>query len=231
MNQEKIGQFIRDLRKNNYLTQEAFANKLGVTYQAVSKWENGKSIPDISTLELISKTFDVNIEELLAGEKQTKKSSKKLVVLGAFVLLVLLIVIVILISYFSKDHHDFEFKKISTTCKDFTINGSAAYNHDKTSIYISDVNYCGKENTTVYEKIECTLYENYGDTITLVSKCQNKGQKVTLEEFLKEVEIAVDDYSATCKKFKDSYLYLEIAAFDGEQNTTYKIPITLKNNC
>lgn len=231
MNQEKIGQFIRDLRKNNYLTQEAFANKLGVTYQAVSKWENGKSIPDISTLELISKTFDVNIEELLAGEKQTKKSSKKLVVLGAFVFLVLLIIIGLSINYFSKGHHDFEFKKISTTCKDFTINGSAAYNHDKTSIYISDVNYCGKENTTVYEKIECTLYENYGDTITLVSKCQNKGQKVTLEEFLKEVEIAVDDYSATCKKFKDSYLYLEIAAFDGEQNTTYKIPITLKNNC
>ena len=43
MNQEKIGTFIKNLRKKNNLTQQALADKYNVTYQAVSKWENGKN--------------------------------------------------------------------------------------------------------------------------------------------------------------------------------------------
>mgnify|MGYP000768869648 CR=1 FL=1 len=45
MNQEKIGKFILDLRKQNKMTQKEFADKLNVTAQAVSKWENGRGIP------------------------------------------------------------------------------------------------------------------------------------------------------------------------------------------
>ena len=74
MDQEKIGQFIKNIRKENNLTQDLFAKKLGVTYQAVSKWENGKSIPDIATLKLISQVFNVNLEELIEGEKKVSKS-------------------------------------------------------------------------------------------------------------------------------------------------------------
>ncbi|MBQ6841154.1 MAG: helix-turn-helix transcriptional regulator [Bacilli bacterium] len=230
MNQEKIGQFIKDIRKNNNLTQNDFANMLGVTYQAVSKWETGKSLPDISTLQLISKTFNVNIEELLEGQKKDVK--KKWFLMLIPVVLILLGLLIWGVIYYNRHHHDFEFKTISTTCKDFTINGSAAYNYDKTSIYISNINYCGKENNTVYEKIECNLYEDYGDTITLVSKCNFAKQDVTLEEYLKDVEINVDNYSAVCKKFKESSLYLEInATMKDESVTTYKIPIALKNNC
>ena len=48
MNQEKVGKFIKKLRIDNNLTQAEFADKLGVTYQAVSKWENGKNVPDIA---------------------------------------------------------------------------------------------------------------------------------------------------------------------------------------
>ena len=62
MEQEKIGKFIKKLRKENNLTQKDLADKYGVTYQAVSKWETGKNIPDISLLKEISKDFNVNIE-------------------------------------------------------------------------------------------------------------------------------------------------------------------------
>ena len=44
MNPERIGQMIKEIRKKNHLTQKQFADKYGVTYQAVSKWENGKNI-------------------------------------------------------------------------------------------------------------------------------------------------------------------------------------------
>ena len=55
MDQEKIGKIIKEIRKNNNLTQADLANKYNVTYQAVSKWENGKSLPDIVLLKQICK--------------------------------------------------------------------------------------------------------------------------------------------------------------------------------
>ena len=54
---EKIGNIIKELRKKNNLTQQNLADQLGVTYQAVSKWENGKNIPDIAILKEISKLY------------------------------------------------------------------------------------------------------------------------------------------------------------------------------
>ena len=57
MDQEKIGNIIKELRKKNNLTQQNLADQLGVTYQAVSKWENGKNIPDIAILKEISKLY------------------------------------------------------------------------------------------------------------------------------------------------------------------------------
>ena len=77
MNQEKIGKFILDLRKQNKMTQKEFADKLNVTAQAVSKWENGRGIPDIEILHKISTEFNVNIDSILSGEKERKKKSTK----------------------------------------------------------------------------------------------------------------------------------------------------------
>lgn len=48
MNQEKIGKFISELRKEKNMTQEQLANKLGITDRAISKWENGRCLMDIS---------------------------------------------------------------------------------------------------------------------------------------------------------------------------------------
>jgi len=232
MEQDKIGQFIKNIRIKNNLTQQAFAKKLGVTYQAVSKWENSKSIPDIEMLKLISVNFNVNFDDLINGEKKNNSRQYKFFLIIATVLIIFLFLTFALVCFYPKNDRDFEFKTISTTCKDFTINGSAAYNHDKTSIYISNVIYCGKENNSVYKKIECSLYEKYDNINKLVSKCDHEEENVTLENFLEDVQINVDNYSATCKKFKDSYLYLEIKATDVDGlNTTYQIPLTLKENC
>ena len=75
MDQERIGQFIKKIRQDNKLTQKELADKLGVTYQAVSKWENGKNVPDIAILKEMSKMFNINIDEILDGEKKSKKKN------------------------------------------------------------------------------------------------------------------------------------------------------------
>lgn len=68
MNNEKIGQFIAELRKQNQMTQKELALKVGVTDKAVSKWERGLSCPDISLLSPLSEIFNVSVMELLNGE-------------------------------------------------------------------------------------------------------------------------------------------------------------------
>lgn len=69
MDQEKIGKFISILRKEKNLTQEELAERLGVSSKSVSRWENGKNMPDLSLLKPLCEIFDISINELLSGEK------------------------------------------------------------------------------------------------------------------------------------------------------------------
>lgn len=71
MNLDTIGKNVRVFRKQNGLTQEELAGRLGVTYQAVSKWENGATAPDISLLPEIAAVLGTSIDTLLgyAAEK------------------------------------------------------------------------------------------------------------------------------------------------------------------
>lgn len=78
MNQEKIGKFISDLRKEKGYTQLELAKELGVTDKAVSKWERGLCFPDMSLLIPISEILDVTINELLLGEKKDKENQESI---------------------------------------------------------------------------------------------------------------------------------------------------------
>lgn len=69
MNQEKIGKFILNLRKEKNLTQSDIAEKLGVTNRSVSNWENGKCMPDLSLFKPLCEILDISINELMSGER------------------------------------------------------------------------------------------------------------------------------------------------------------------
>ena len=143
MDSVKIGQFISNLRKQNKLTQQSFAEKLGVTYQAVSKWENGKSIPDIAILKEISNQFNVSIDELLDGKKK-ELNNKKYIKYLIISLTILIIIIIMIYAINHKEH--FEFKGLYTNNNEFSINGVMAFTKDKSSIYISNINYKKEDN-------------------------------------------------------------------------------------
>ena len=72
MDQEKIGKFIANLRKEKKLTQEQLAEKLGVTSKSVSRWENGKNMPDYSILKELCNILGIDVNEFLSGEKIEK---------------------------------------------------------------------------------------------------------------------------------------------------------------
>ena len=70
-----IGENIRNFRKKHDLTQEAFADRLGVTYQSVSRWENGTTYPDLELLPAIAEALSVTFDELL-GMPQIEKEKR-----------------------------------------------------------------------------------------------------------------------------------------------------------
>jgi len=69
MNQEKIGKFIAECRKQKNLTQEQLSELLGVSSKSVSRWENGKTLPDYVVLDSLCNALDISINEFYYGEK------------------------------------------------------------------------------------------------------------------------------------------------------------------
>lgn len=77
MDQIKIGKFIAECRKNKNLTQMQLAEKMGVTDRAVSKWENGRSLPDSSIMLDLCKELGISVNDLLSGEVVTMENYNK----------------------------------------------------------------------------------------------------------------------------------------------------------
>ncbi len=75
MNYQKIGSFIGAKRREKNLTQEQLAERLGVSNKTISKWENGKCIPDYSVIEKLCEELDITLAELLDGEEKAPDSS------------------------------------------------------------------------------------------------------------------------------------------------------------
>lgn len=78
MNQQKIGEFLKHLRKDKGLTQEQLAEEFGVSSRSVSRWENGNTMPDISIIIELADFYDVDIREIICGERKSENMDKEL---------------------------------------------------------------------------------------------------------------------------------------------------------
>ena len=225
MDQDYIANKIKELRIKNNLTQKEFADKMNVTFQAVSKWENGKSIPDISILKKISEEFNINIDELL-GNTEIKK--KKNYIIPILLLVVISIIGVVLIS----NRNNFSFKKITTNDNNFKVTGSLAYDKKgKIYIYITDIDYITDDNIE-YKNIKVSLYEDYKGTSTKIKDCEDEAHNMTIKEHLKNVTFNVDDYKSSCDDLTKSHFYIEVKAINNKDKSIYyKIPLELEDIC
>ena len=231
MDQKRIGNLIKELRKKNNLTQEKFAEKYGVTYQAVSKWENGKNIPDISLLKQICDDYDININDLLEGKNSENNQSKKVIIIVSSIIGFLTILGVILLIVFHDD--SFTFRTLTSNCSNFEISGSIAYNKSNSYLYISNIDYCGGTDDNLYTKIECSLYEESGTIKKKIGSYDyDDNVLIKLNDFLKNVNFNIDNFGKECKNIESSNILLEINATDSSNKiTTYKVPLSLNGNC
>lgn len=72
MEQQKIGAFLKRLRNEKKLTQEQLAEKFYVSSRTVSRWENGSNMPDLGILIELADFYDVDIKEILSGERKSE---------------------------------------------------------------------------------------------------------------------------------------------------------------
>lgn len=78
MDQKKIGLFLRELRNEKNLSQEKLAEEFGVTSRSISRWENGNTMPDISIIIELADFYDVDIREIIHGERKSENMDKEL---------------------------------------------------------------------------------------------------------------------------------------------------------
>ena len=78
MNQVKIGNFLKQLRKEKNLTQEQLAEQFNVSRRTVTRWETGYNMPDLSLLVEIADFYDVDLREIFNGERKEKRMDKEL---------------------------------------------------------------------------------------------------------------------------------------------------------
>ncbi len=230
MDQERIGALIKDIRKKNNLSQSAFAKKYGVTYQAVSKWETGKNIPDLAIIKQICSDYDISLESLLDGNTKRTKENKTLVAVILFIIGIITIALGILFLTTQSNNNTFEFKTLSSTNQDFILTGSIAYNEDKTSIFISDIEYKGDDNQE-YKEINSTLYEIDGNKKQSIGT-YNKSLLITFNEYISGMTFNIDNHASICKEYTEESLLIEIEATNKKDKTTkYEIPIKISENC
>ncbi len=76
MDQQKVGEFLKTLRKDKNLTQEELADKMNVSRRTVSRWETGANLPDLSVLVELADLYDVDMREIFNGERKNETMEK-----------------------------------------------------------------------------------------------------------------------------------------------------------
>ncbi|HHX33313.1 MAG TPA: hypothetical protein GX713_03735, partial [Mollicutes bacterium] len=137
---------------------------------------------------------------------------------------------VIYLIFINKD--SYEFKQIISSDDNITINGVVAFSDKKSSIYISNIDIL--DDSDNYQVIECTLYENIGNVTKEISSCEkySKDSGSDISSLLKDITFKVDDFTRSCKNFKNNSLFLEINGInENNQTIKYEVPLKIEDTC
>lgn len=142
MDSKKIGELIKKRRKELDITQQELGDRVGVSYKAVSKWECGNSMPDISILKNVCDVLKISVEEILDGKEKkiinTKKLRKKYIYIIAIFVIIGIILLFLIFKNFNRnvrnDKKVNEYECILT--KTYTINNISKSN-DENYLYVT----------------------------------------------------------------------------------------------
>ncbi|MFI3260357.1 MAG: helix-turn-helix transcriptional regulator [bacterium] len=235
MEQDNVSYQIKKIRKENKLTQLQLAEMLGVTFQSVSKWENGKNMPDITLLNKISTEFKIDINILLNGEKSNVIAVEN----KQYIKLFLVILTIIIISFFcfclsnlTNHENNMKLTQITTSASDFNISGSLVISNNNAIIHVSDIKYTGEKKDIVFKSLTFSLIEDYNNTLSKIDEHTISNNDLSFEKIVENISFVVEDYTSDCDTFNCNNMYIKVYAIDENDKTiTFEIPFTSIENC
>ena len=225
MNQEKIGKLIAKMRKEKGLTQQALGDKVGVGYRAVSKWETGQTLPDISIIKELSEILGITADELLKGElkpenKINKHSKNKLLFLIPIIIIIALIII-----YLKNNPKEYEYTLITSDINNY-VEGKATIRGKQLTLQIDNIilsNY--RIYNAIIKNYQYKIFTN--DKLILGfgydSEIENLTSPISVQEFLQNFTINYrDEVNIPMDEIVNNNLILEFNFIDEEDNIINK---------
>jgi len=254
MKKDQIGKFIKELRLENKMSQEELSNSLHVDRTLISKWENGKVIPDLEMMNDLCSIFNIELDEIIYGERKNKKNNSEIknnlfdyilnketkyrrikIFSIILVLFVLLISFCFLIYYFSQTYNKTKIYKVYLDTDDYTL-----YN----GLYINSLNNQYLKLGNIYnndldidllyidDNNEILLYE--GDSNDLIINVLNKIKFNDFNEVKDKIYIKINN-----KKYRLMFTQIYSNKFRSFKNinsnnyslsnTSTEIPLKIKN--
>lgn len=163
MDNKKIGKLIADLRKAKNLTQQDLGDMVGVGFRAVSKWERGITMPDISIINELSKILGITSDELLSGEvkkeiktTKNKKVSNKIKITISIITIIILIITSTII-YFKNKTYVYDITQIDGA--DYRIEGQVIYKENEISLIVNKLKFLdNKLSSIIIKNYEYEIY-------------------------------------------------------------------------
>lgn len=247
MNFDKVGKYITELRKSKNLTQEQLAEKIGVSSNTISKWENGINLPDTYFLFELSKEFDVNIQDILNGEKIFNildsnslfikaigfyNNIFKKKILRVFVSIIIIIVICFSVLYTIVNFNKNRIYDISSSNDKYKLNGFLISNPKEAIFFINNFNY--EDESIGFEAenkvISYEIFIKSKNGIVLYNYGNSFNDKETLSNFLNNLSINFiinkKDYNNVSIE-DDGSIYIELL-YSEDFNKYNKVKIDLK---
>lgn len=200
MDNDKIGKLIRELRRRNNLTQEQLADKVGVGFRAVSKWERGINAPDISNIYELCKIFNITKDELLSGKlkekdnSNNKNKSKSKIIITISIIGIFIIALTSIFIYQNNRTYTYNILNKETE-KDYYVEGFAHFKKGKISIDLNEIFFRNNEfSNTIIENYEYEITSNnemifgYG-YIGVIDHIQ---EPIEISNFFKNNKVIVD---------------------------------------
>lgn len=249
MDNKKIGKLIAELRKKKGLTQEALGDMVNVGFRAVSKWERGLSLPDISIINQLSDILGISAGELLKGEideipeeqnnndnKNTKNNSSKtknkirniIITISSIILIALIIVLIIIVN----NNRTYVYDLTSVNDSKHYVDGKVIFKGNDISIIINKLKF-REDNlrTTIIKNYEYEINTNnlhiyrygYLNNITFLEN------NISIEELSKNFSISYKGETNISRQYiVENNIIIEIKFLDeNSQEFTEKIEIFL----
>lgn len=227
MDQIKIGKLIAKQRKEKGLTQQELGDKVGVGYRAVSKWETGQTMPDISIINELSKTLGITTDELLNGElnkpkPSTSKPNKKYLL---FLIPIIIIGIVIAIII-RQNNRVYEYDLKSANYNEYQVEGKIIIRGNKLNINIHKIVFgdydFSKKSIKNYE-YELFIKDKVLVGVGYNSISNNIPKEIEISEFQKTFKIEYYDKLLVNRElFNNNNLMLDFNFIDTDNNVINK---------